>query len=107
MNTHPGTPAGSSSRLTDSRLANVAANAIHQAFKQYYRAFAAITGRAQLRFEKRDWAGQQEDVQQRLDLYHHHVSTIKATVRHLLAGRLENKLVWASMKFKLDENLGP
>jgi isocitrate dehydrogenase kinase/phosphatase len=97
MNAEPGTRP-QPSRLTDSRLANVAANAIHQAFQDYCRAFAEMTGRAQVRFEKRDWAGQRADVQQRLDLYRHHVAQIETIIRHLLADRLENKLVWAGMK---------
>lgn len=87
-----------SSTLTDSRLANVAANAIHQAFKDYCRAFAEITGRAQARFELRDWAGQRQDAQERLALYRDMIDQTEADVRRLLAGRVENKLVWAGMK---------
>lgn len=84
--------------LTVSRLANLAANAIHAAFAAYHEQFKTITRRARTRFEQRDWHGIQADAAARLDLYTAVVDEIVADIRELLADRVEEKLVWASMK---------
>jgi isocitrate dehydrogenase kinase/phosphatase len=84
--------------LTDSRLANVGANAIHQAFEAYQRQFKILTRRAQSRFENRDWLGMQADAVERLDLYKKGVDEILIDVHRLLGERSHDKLIWASMK---------
>jgi isocitrate dehydrogenase kinase/phosphatase len=84
--------------LTDSRLANLGANAIHQAFKSYRTQFDAVTDRAKKRFENRDWHGMQADVARRLTLYREVVDQVVLDVRQLLEERVNDKLVWASMK---------
>ncbi|MDX1686979.1 MAG: bifunctional isocitrate dehydrogenase kinase/phosphatase [Candidatus Promineifilaceae bacterium] len=92
-------PGGDSSRrLTDSRLANVGARAIHRAFGRFQTAFAAITRRAQKRFVTRDWPAMQTDARERLDLYKNVVDQTVDDVRATLEDRVEEKLVWASMK---------
>ncbi|MGH7454493.1 MAG: isocitrate dehydrogenase kinase/phosphatase AceK regulatory subunit, partial [bacterium] len=73
--------------LTDSRLANLGANAIHQAFHVYQNRFAAITRRAKFRFENRDWSGVASDAAERLDIYGKIVEQILADVRQLLDQR--------------------
>jgi isocitrate dehydrogenase kinase/phosphatase len=85
-------------RLTDSRLANISARTIHQAFETYLSQFQAITHQAKDRFEKKDWRGLQEDSRQRLGLYHRIVDLVESAVRDLLGNRLQDKLIWASMK---------
>ncbi len=85
-------------RLTDSRLANIAARTIHQAFNTYQEQFNTITQRAQERFETQDWSGLQADASERLVLYRRIVNLVEAAIRDLLADRLTNKLIWASMK---------
>jgi isocitrate dehydrogenase kinase/phosphatase len=84
--------------LTDSRLANLGANAIHQAFHAYQNRFAAITRRAKSRFENRNWRGMTSDATERLDLYGKIVEQILADIRQLLDKRVHDKLIWASMK---------
>lgn len=84
--------------LSDSRLANLGAKAIFDAFETNQNQFKAITGRAKSRFEARDWRGMQADAGQRLDLYKQIIDQIEADIRDLLDERLEEKLVWASMK---------
>ncbi len=84
--------------LTDSRLANFGANAIHQVFHVYQNRFAAITRRAKSRFENRDWSGMASDATERLDLYGKVVEQILAEIRQLLDQRVHDKLIWASMK---------
>ncbi|MCA9922496.1 MAG: bifunctional isocitrate dehydrogenase kinase/phosphatase [Anaerolineales bacterium] len=85
-------------QLTDSRLANLGARTIHDAFQQYRMAFTAVTRRAKNRFEMCDWPGSRADALERLELYRLHVDQIVADIQALLAERLEQKLVWASMK---------
>ena len=85
-------------RLTDSRLANIGAKTIHQAFETYHTQFETITLRAKVRFEEQDWQGLHEDAAERLGVYRRIVDLVEASVRNLLADRLKNKLIWASMK---------
>ncbi len=85
-------------RLTDSRLANVGARTIYQAFTTYQDQFKQITFRAKSRFETQDWTGLQSDAAQRLGLYRRIVDLVEAAIRELLGERLTNKLMWASMK---------
>ena len=89
---------GITHRLTDSRLANIGARTIHQAYGTYREQFEAITARAQGRFEQQDWRGMQEDASDRLGLYRRIVDLVEAAVRELLGDRIHNKLIWASMK---------
>jgi len=84
--------------LTDSRLANVGANAIHQAFDAYQTQFKILTRRAQARFEKQDWRGMQADTVERLDLYKKIVEQILIDVHRLLGERSTDRLIWASLK---------
>ena len=85
-------------RLSDSRRANLAANAIHAACDAYQREFKAITRRARARFEQCDWRGMQADAAERLDLYKQVVDPTVAEIHQLLDDRVNDKLVWASMK---------
>ncbi len=87
-----------SQHLTDSRLANIGARTIHQAFETYRTQFNTITRQAKGRFEEQDWRGLQEDSRQRLGLYRRIVDLVESAVRDLLAERLHDKLIWASMK---------
>lgn len=87
-----------SQRLTDSRLANVGARVIHQAFGRFQTAFADITRHARKRFATRDWTAMQSDARERLDLYKGVVDQTVDDVRATLKERVEEKLVWASMK---------
>jgi isocitrate dehydrogenase kinase/phosphatase len=84
--------------LTDSRVANLGAKAISDAFDDYQTRFKNITRLAQVRFENRDWRGMQADAAERLDLYRLVIDRLVADVRYLLLDRLYDKIVWASMK---------
>jgi isocitrate dehydrogenase kinase/phosphatase len=87
-----------SKKLTDSRLANLAAGSIYQAFKSYRYEFNEITQRAKIRFKAMDWSGMRSDASERLDLYKAVVGRIEDEIRRLLHSRISDKLVWASMK---------
>lgn len=84
--------------ITDSRLANFAANAIRQAFAAYQNHFSILTRRAKSRFENQDWRGMQADAAERLDLYKKVVDQILEEICQLLGSRAYDKMIWASMK---------
>ena len=84
--------------LTDSRLANLGANAIHRAFDTYQNQFEALTQRARWRFEKQNWLGMQADAVERLDLYKNETDRILIDIRKLLDERSNDKLIWAGIK---------
>jgi isocitrate dehydrogenase kinase/phosphatase len=85
-------------RLTDSRLANLAAQAIHATFDDYSQSFDRLTRRAQYRFVSRSWRSGQSDAAERLDLYKTILDQLVAEIHNLLDERLLDRLVWASMK---------
>jgi isocitrate dehydrogenase kinase/phosphatase len=85
-------------RLTNSRLANLGANAIHAACNTFQNRFKAITRRARTRFEGRDWHGMQADAAERLDLYRQVVNHTIAEISQLLEDRVGDTFVWASIK---------
>jgi isocitrate dehydrogenase kinase/phosphatase len=85
-------------KISVSRLANLGAQAIYEAFEQYQERFRDITGRAQGRFESRDWRGSRADAAERLDLYRVVVDRTVTSIRELLGDRVQQELVWASMK---------
>jgi isocitrate dehydrogenase kinase/phosphatase len=85
-------------QFTDSRLANMAANAIYTAFGVYQTEFQAYTQRAQELFETCAWLETQVNARERLDLYRRVVDDVEAVIRDLLAERVHSRLVWSSAK---------
>ena len=79
-------------------LAERGANAIHAAFLAYRVEFNAITCRAQVRFEQRDWHGMQDDALERLDLYKKIVDRVVAETQTVLGAEVKSKAVWVAMK---------
>jgi isocitrate dehydrogenase kinase/phosphatase len=84
--------------LSDSRLANLGAQAILESFNAFHSSFKDITRRAAERFLNRDWHGLQDDAAERLDLYRQAADTIEDIIRRLLGERVKDKLTWAGMK---------
>ncbi len=84
--------------LSDSRLANLGANAILDTFDTYQTWFKIITRRARTRFENREWHPGQLDASERLNLYKQTIDQLVPEVRELLGDRLQDKLVWSSLK---------
>ena len=84
--------------LPISRLANLAAPAILEAFSFYQDAFAVITRRSRQRFETRDWKGSVADSSERLDLYGQVVDRLEGEVRGMLGARVAEPMVWVAMK---------
>jgi isocitrate dehydrogenase kinase/phosphatase len=67
-----------STKITDSRLANLGASAIHEAFSAYRQEFDAITRQAKIRFRERHWHGMRADATERLELYKKVVDRVEA-----------------------------
>jgi isocitrate dehydrogenase kinase/phosphatase len=84
--------------LSASRLANLAANSVLEAFESYQDGFAAISRRARGRFSRCDWAGAVADGKERLDLYGVVIDRVERGVRETLGVRGTDHLVWASTK---------
>ena len=84
--------------LSDSRIANIGAQTILQAYFGFLSEYQSITRRARQRFEQRDWHAMQRDSVERLELYKKVVDSTVAEIRGQLADRLYDKLIWASMK---------
>jgi isocitrate dehydrogenase kinase/phosphatase len=86
------------SRPTDSRLAVLGARLIAAAFSDYRRRFRTITQQAQTRFATRAWAQLRADAKARLALYRLVVGETETALRALLTARVEDTLVWISLK---------
>ncbi len=84
--------------LSDSRLANLGARAVADAYTSLSHRFRIITRRARIRFAGRDWAGMAADARERLDLYGSVAGATAETVRSILGDRVEDRMVWAAMK---------
>src|SRR5690606_12822331 len=84
--------------LTDSRLANLGARLIADAYERFESRFRIVTRRARIRFAERDWVGMASDARERLALYAGAASATAVTIRETLGERTEDQMVWASMK---------
>jgi len=84
--------------LTDSRLANLGARLIADAYERFESRFRIVTRRARIRFAERDWVGMATDARERLALYEGAASATAVTIRETLGERTEDQMVWASMK---------
>ena len=80
------------------RLAERGAAAIAAAFGYYQRQFRAVTRRASVRFERRDWHGTHHDSVERLELYARVIAGIVAEIRGLLAESVKDGKLWTVMK---------
>ena len=80
------------------RMAERGVAAIVGAFGEYKQQFQAITRRAKVRFERRDWHGTHHDAVERLELYGRVIAGIVAGIRGLLAQSVKDGKLWAVMK---------
>jgi isocitrate dehydrogenase kinase/phosphatase len=84
--------------LSDSRLANLGARAIADAYASFDDRFRIVTRRARIRFQERDWKGMAADARQRFDIYGRAVAEAVDNTTRLMGDRREEKMVWAAMK---------
>lgn len=68
------------------------------AFANYNAEFRAITRRAPLRFDNRDWKGSQRDAVERIELYDRFVNQTVAELREALAGQALERALWRRIR---------
>src|SRR3954465_10327722 len=85
-------------KLTDSRLAAVCAEAARDALVEYEARFDEITRRARDRFLKRDWRGSTDDASERLKLYSAVADRLTSQIEGLMGSRLRGRSIWPAMK---------
>ncbi len=84
--------------VAENSLSRIGARTLAGAFHAYRETFQAITERARIRFEERDWQGMRADATERLDLYKNVIGRIESDMRRILDSRVEDPQVWAAMK---------
>ncbi len=89
---------GSTLNLAGSTVEGNAAAAIEGAWARYAAGFEEITRRARQRFERRDWAGAQNDASERLALYRVHLDAAVADVRDILGDAVMERTLWGAVK---------
>ncbi len=73
------------------------ARLIRDDFEDYHARFAAVTRRAKLRFEARDWGAAQADAVERLNLYDQCVAESLARLRAMLQERGGDRALWTAV----------
>ncbi|MFZ1906137.1 MAG: bifunctional isocitrate dehydrogenase kinase/phosphatase [Steroidobacteraceae bacterium] len=71
---------------------------IVEAFASYNAEFRAITRRAPLRFDARDWKGGQRDAVERIELYDRFVNQTTAQLRTLLGATALDRALWRALR---------
>lgn len=71
---------------------------IVEAFANYNAEFRAITRRAPLRFDARDWKGGQRDAVERIELYDRFVNQTSAQLRTLLGTAALDRALWRALR---------
>ena len=69
-----------------------------EAFAHYNAEFRAITRRAPLRFDARDWRGSQRDAVERIELYDHFVNQTIAELRVALGSAANDRSLWQQIR---------
>ncbi len=83
---------------TDQETAENISEFIFQGFRDYLQDFNAITQRAFLRFQERDWLGIQADSRERLNLYKRRVKELALSVKEKLGEQAGQLSVWKQIR---------
>ncbi|MHC8441953.1 MAG: bifunctional isocitrate dehydrogenase kinase/phosphatase, partial [Candidatus Eutrophobiaceae bacterium] len=78
---------------------------IYDHFILYNKRFEIVTHRAALRFAKQDWAGHQNDIVHRIDLYDSHVNSTVKILSRFMGERNTDKALWHNIRTYFDERL--
>jgi isocitrate dehydrogenase kinase/phosphatase len=76
-------------------------------FADYNAEFRAITRRARMRFEDRDWHGSQRDAVERIELYRKYVTNTVVTMQKRLGDEAQERSLWASVRRRFAEIIDP
>ncbi|MBW4050646.1 MAG: bifunctional isocitrate dehydrogenase kinase/phosphatase [Proteobacteria bacterium] len=90
--------------MTD--IAAPASRRVAGAFVEYNAEFRAITRRAPVRFDSRDWKGGQRDAVERIELYDRFVASTVAELKALLGERAEDRALWMEIRADFAERIG-
>ncbi|MGH8287517.1 MAG: bifunctional isocitrate dehydrogenase kinase/phosphatase [Steroidobacteraceae bacterium] len=86
-------------------IVRLAARRIAGAFVEYNAEFRAITRRAPLRFDARDWKGGQEDAVARIELYDRFVGRTIAELKALLGPQVRDHGLWMGIRADFAERI--
>lgn len=81
-------------QLPDREIISALSQIIYDSFIHYNHLFYRITRRARSRFEKRDWAGHQQDIVERVDLYERSVRRVALKLRRDMGERVNDYTLW-------------
>ena len=76
-------------------------------FADYNAEFRAITRRARVRFEERDWHGSQRDAVERIELYRKYVTNTVVTMQRRLGDEAQERSLWASIRRRFAAIIDP
>jgi isocitrate dehydrogenase kinase/phosphatase len=76
-------------------------------FADYNAEFRAVTRRARMRFEDRDWHGSQRDAVERIGLYRKYVTNTVVTMQKRLGEEAQERSLWASIRRRFAEIIDP
>lgn len=79
-------------------LATTLALLIRDGFEHYHARFAAVTQRARLRFETRDWAGARQDAVERIGLYDHCIAQTVDALRRGAGEQVGTRTLWLHVR---------
>ena len=81
------------------------AQTIYNGFLRYNENFSRVTERARRRFEQRDWAGHQQDIVDRVELYEKSVRRIVMATRRTLGPRVTDRALWNDIRWFYGERI--
>lgn len=87
--------------MTDTLTARVAYQ-ILVGFEKSYRRYSRITAEARLYFEKADWAGTQNAVKQRIDIYENNLTEAVSEIYLQIHPHQQSLQFWQELKFQYD-----
>jgi isocitrate dehydrogenase kinase/phosphatase len=88
-------------------LARGCAADLRDRFADYNARFRAVTQRARLRFETRDWAGARADAVERIELYDRCVTETTTHLQLKLGPRADDKALWAAIRIEYAQLIDP
>jgi isocitrate dehydrogenase kinase/phosphatase len=89
------------------RLVQDCAQTLVDIFADYNAEFRAVTRRARMRFEDRDWHGSQRDAVERIELYRKYVTNTVVTMQRRLGDEAQERSLWASIRRRFAEIIDP
>ncbi len=92
---------------TRDELVQDCAQTLVDAFADYNAEFRAVTQRAPMRFENRDWNGSQRDAVERIELYSRYVDSTIDLMTKKLGDEILERALWSSIKRRFAEIIDP